>query len=221
MLNPDTTVIFLDVDDTLLDNDRFGTDLGAHLEHTLGAAQRDRYWEIFTRLRTELGYADYLTALQRLRSGLEDDPALLRMSEFMLEYPFRERLYPFALEALAHLRTLGLTAVLSDGDVVFQPRKIQRAGLWGAVDGRVQICVHKERELPAAQRRFPAAHYVVIDDKPNILAAIKTALGSAVTTVFVRQGHYANAPGAADVSPGPDHSIAGIGDLFNWRSADF
>jgi FMN phosphatase YigB (HAD superfamily) len=189
VLNPDDTVIWLDVDDTLLDNDRFGADLGAELEHRLGAAQRDRYWEIFNRLRGELGYADYLAALQGLRAGLEDEPALLRMSEFMLEYPFRDRLYPFALESLAHLRTLGLTAVLSDGDVVFQPRKIQRSGLWGAFDGRVQICVHKESELDAAMRRFPAGHYVMIDDKPKILAAMKTVLGAKLTTVFVRQGH--------------------------------
>ena len=154
-MTPSAIVFLVDVDNTLLDNDRFAADLGARLEEAFGAAQRERYWAIFARLREELGYADYLAALQSFRIDLDDDPDLLHMSTFMLEYPFAERLYPQALAAVAHLRTLGLPVVLSDGDVVFQPRKIQRSGIWEAVEGRVLIYLHKERMLDAMQRRFP------------------------------------------------------------------
>ncbi len=169
-------VFLLDVDNTLLDNDRFGADLGARLEQAFGAVQRDRYWAIFTALREELSYADYLAALEKFRVGLDDDPDLLQMSSFMLEYPFADRLYPRALEAIAHLSTLGLPVVLSDGDVIFQPRKIQRSGIWNAVQGRVLIYVHKERALDAMQRRYPARHYVMVDDKTQLLAAMKRVL---------------------------------------------
>ena len=148
-------MFLLDVDNTLLDNDRFAADLGARLEQSFGAAERQRYWTIFAKLRDEVGYADYLAALQKFRIGMDDDPSLLQMSAFLLEYPFADRLYPRALEAIAHLRALGLPVILSDGDMVFQPRKIQRSGLWDAVDGRVLIYVHKERMLEAMQRRYP------------------------------------------------------------------
>jgi FMN phosphatase YigB (HAD superfamily) len=214
-------VFLLDVDNTLLDNDRFGADLGARLEQAFGADQRDRYWAIFAALREELSYADYLAALEKFRFGLDDDPDLLQMSSFMLEYPFADRLYPRALEAIAHLSTLGLPVVLSDGDVVFQPRKIQRSGIWNAVAGRVLIYVHKELALDAMQRRYPARHYVMVDDKPLLLAAMKRALGEKLTTVFVHQGHYAAQSTNTAIDPPPDLEIERIGDLLDHDRADF
>ena len=216
-------VFLLDVDNTLLDNDGFAADLDAHLAQVFGAAERARYWALYAEARGQLGYADYLATLQQFRIGLDDDPALLRISGFLLDYPFAARLYPRALEAIAHLRTLGLPVVLSDGDVVFQPRKIQRSGIWDAVEGRVLIYLHKEHMLPAMQQRFPVAHYVMVDDKPQLLAAMKQALDGKLTTVFVRQGHYAS---AADIpiNPAPDRTIEHIGDLCNrdlaWFSVD-
>jgi FMN phosphatase YigB (HAD superfamily) len=221
VLNETQMVFLLDVDNTLLDNDRFAEDLGDRLGQTFGAAERARYWQIFARLREQLGLADYLASLQAFRAGLDDHPDLLAMSEFLLEYPFAARLFPRALDAVAHLNTLGRAAVLSDGDVVFQPRKIQRSGIWEAVGGRVMIYVHKERELDHVLRRYPAQHYVMVDDKPNLLAAMKSALGSRLTTVFVRQGHYALAAESNSVDPAPDVTIERIGDLINLDLSDF
>jgi FMN phosphatase YigB (HAD superfamily) len=206
-------VFLLDVDNTLLDNDRFAADLGQRLASAFGAAERDRYWDLFARLREELGRADYLEALQSFRTGLEDHPALLRMSEFMLDYPFENLVYPDALESIAHLATQGTPVVLSDGDVVFQPRKVQHSGIWAAVEGRVLIYLHKERSLAAMQSRFPAAHYVMVDDKPNLLAAMKRVLGARLTTVWVRQGHYALAASIDSIEPRPDRNIERIGAL--------
>ncbi|HEY1438929.1 MAG TPA: HAD family hydrolase [Casimicrobiaceae bacterium] len=214
-------VFLLDVDNTLLDNDRFGADLGARLELAFGAEQRDRYWGIFAALREELSYADYLAALQKFRVGLDGNPELLQMASFMLEYPFANRLYPRALEAIAHLGSLGLAVVLSDGDVVFQPRKIQRSGIWDAVDGRVLVDVHKERALDAMRQRYPARHYVMIDDKPRLLAAMKRALGEKLTTMFVHQGHYAAESAGTAIDPPPDLEIERIGDLLDHDLPDF
>jgi FMN phosphatase YigB (HAD superfamily) len=214
VLAGDGVVILLDVDNTLLDNDRFGADLGDRLTQLFGATERERYWAIFAALRSELGYADYLTTLQKFRAGLEQHPQLLLMSQFMLEYPFAERLYPGALETVAHLRTLGLPVILSDGDIVFQPRKIQRSGIWRAVDGRVIVGVHKELSLDAMRQRFPAAHYVMVDDKPQLLVAMKRLLGPQLTTVFVRQGHYAAESRDAVFDPAPDTCIDRIADLL-------
>jgi FMN phosphatase YigB (HAD superfamily) len=211
----------LDVDNTLLDNDRFAADLGARLEAAFGVSERARYWAIFNQLREQLGLADYLGSLQQFRTGLDDHPELLAMSEFLLEYPFAARMFPGALEAVAHLRTLGLPVVLSDGDIVFQPRKIQRSGIWEAVEGRVMIYLHKERVLDHMQQRYPAKHYVMVDDKPNLLAAMKTILKDKLTTVFVRQGHYAIAPESSSVTPSPDMTIERIGDLIDHHSSDF
>jgi FMN phosphatase YigB (HAD superfamily) len=207
------TVFLFDVDNTLLDNDAVQADLSAHLEAECGAAARERYWSIFEALRAELGYADYLGALQRYRLENLDDPQLLTLSFFLLDYPFATRLYPGALEALAHCQRLGPTVILSDGDVVFQPRKVQRAGLWQAVSGRVLIYLHKEQMLAAVARRYPAAHYVVVDDKLRILAAIKGSWGSRVTTVFVRQGHYALDAREVGSYPPADLTLERIADL--------
>lgn len=213
-------VFLLDVDNTLLDNDRFAADLGDALEQAFGAIERDRYWAIYAQLRDELGYADYLGALQRFRAGLDNDPSLLQMSGWLLEYPFAERLYPHALDTIAQLRALGPTVILSDGDVVFQPRKIQHAGLWTALDGKVLIYLHKQQMLVAMQQRYPAAHYVMVDDKPQILADMKQRLGHKLTTVFVRQGHYA-AAAPTGLQPAPDITIACIGDLRERKLEDF
>ena len=221
MLNTGDVIFLLDVDNTLLDNDRFGADLGDRLEQAFGASERARYWEIFGRLRDELGLADYLATLQAFRTGLDDHPDLLAMSEFLLEYPFAARLFPRALEAVAHLNTLGRPVVLSDGDIVFQPRKIQRSGIWDAVRGRVMIYLHKERVLDHMQQRYPARHYVMVDDKPNLLAAMKSVLKDRLTTVFVRQGHYALAAQSNSVDPAPDMIIERIGDLMNHTLSDF
>jgi FMN phosphatase YigB (HAD superfamily) len=221
VLNAASTAFLLDVDNTLLDNDRFAADLGDRVESCFGAAQRARYWDIFAQRRTALGLADYLGSLQEFRVGLDDDPQLLDMSQFLLEYPFTSRLFPRALEAIAHLRTLGSPIVLSDGDIVFQPRKIQRSGIWDAVEGRVMIYLHKEKVLDHMQRRFPAKHYVMVDDKANLLAAMKSVLGAQLTTVFVRQGHYALAAESNSVVPAPDLVIERIADLLNHNSTDF
>jgi len=188
-------VFLLDVDNTLLDNDRIIADLRRHLEHEFGAAGAERYWTIFEQLRTELGYVDYLGALQRYRDAIDHDGdrdhRLLQMSNFLLDYPFADRLYPRALAVVAHLSTLGKTVILSDGDVVFQPRKVWRSGLWDAVQGRVLIYVHKEERLDQVQRLYPAERYVLVDDKLRLLTAAKQVLRDRLVTVFPRQGHYA------------------------------
>jgi FMN phosphatase YigB (HAD superfamily) len=221
VLNEAAAVFLLDVDNTLLDNDRFTADLGDRLESCFGAGERARYWDIFAHRRAKLGLADYLGSLQDFRAGLDDNPRLLDMSQYLLEYPFASRLFPSALEAIAHLRTLGSPVVLSDGDIVFQPRKIQHSGIWDAVEGRVMIYVHKEKALDHVQRRFPAEHYVMVDDKANLLAAMKMSLRTQLTTVFVRQGHYALAAESNSVVPAPDLVIERIGDLINHNLTDF
>jgi FMN phosphatase YigB (HAD superfamily) len=191
MIFPGDVVFLFDVDNTLLDNDRVQEDLRNHLESEFGAGSRDRYWAILEGLRVELGYTDYLGALQRYRLENLSDPRLLSMSSFLVDYPFADRLYPGALEALAYVRPWGRTVILSDGDVVFQPRKVQRSGLWEAVEGRVLIYVHKEQMLADVERHYPAHHYMMIDDKLRILTAMKAILGDRLTTVFPRQGQYA------------------------------
>jgi len=216
MGNVARTVFLFDVDNTLLDNDAIQNDLSAHLEREVGLASRDRYWQIFEELRTELGYADYLGALQRYRLEHEDDEQLLRISFFLLEYPFASRLYPGSLAALARCGTVGSTVILSDGDVVFQPLKVQRAGLWQAVEQRVLIYLHKERMLDAIVRRYPAEHYVMIDDKLRILAAMKVAWRERLTTVFARQGHYAHDPRELAAWPPADVTLEHIGELVDY-----
>jgi FMN phosphatase YigB (HAD superfamily) len=206
------TVYLVDVDNTLLDNDRIQADLKRHLEKEFGAACRDRYWTILEQLFVELGYRDYLGALQRYRVEHPHDIDLLKMSSYLVDYPFANRLYPGALDVLELLGTSGETVILSDGDVVFQPRKVERSGIFEAVDGRVLIYIHKEQELEDVERRYPADHYVLIDDKPHILAAVKGAWGERVTTVLPRQGQYAN---AADADSLPaDLRVERISDLL-------
>jgi FMN phosphatase YigB (HAD superfamily) len=211
------SVVFLfDVDNTLLDNDRVSADLKHHLEKEVGHERQQRYWAFFEQLRAELGYADYLGALQRYRSEYPRDPHLLTVSHFLTEYPFANRLFPNSLDVLDHVKQFGRPVILSDGDVVFQPQKIRRSGLFEAVDGDVLIYVHKELELDDVAERYPADNYVLIDDKLRILTAIKSAWGSQVITVFPRQGHYATDPKALASYPPADITISRIGELADY-----
>ncbi|MEP7073136.1 MAG: HAD family hydrolase [Nitrosospira sp.] len=216
MTRPEELVFLFDVDNTLLDNDRVIEDLRDHLVHEFGCESSDLYWTLFESLRTELGYADYLGALQRYRISNINNPDLLLMSGFLLEYPFADRLYANAIDALSHARRWGQTVILSDGDVVFQPRKIQRSGLWEAVEGRVLIYIHKEKMLHAIEARYPARHYVMVDDKLRILAAMKDNMGARLSTVFPRQGHYAHDPENAVLYPPADITLECIGDLVHY-----
>jgi hypothetical protein len=208
-------VFLLDVDNTLLDNDRIVADLMRHLEREVGSERQQRYWEIFEELRGELGYADYLGALQRYRVEHPRDPHLLTVSHFLVNYPFADRLFPNSLDVIEHLRAWGPTVILSDGDVVFQPRKVERSGIFEAVERNVLIYIHKEVELDDVERRYPAERYVLVDDKLRILAAVKKVWGKRVTTVFPRQGHYATDPQALDGHPPADVTIERIGELLD------
>jgi FMN phosphatase YigB (HAD superfamily) len=208
-----STVFLLDVDNTLLDNDSVTADLKEHLVANFGEERARRYWELFEQLRSELGYADYLGALQRYRIENPRDTNLLEASLFLLHYPFANRVYPGALDVIHHLERRGRVAILSDGDVVFQPHKIERSGILDAVEGNVLIYVHKEEMLDDVERRYPAEHYVMVDDKVRILTAMKAIWGDRLTTVFVRQGHYALDAASVAEYPPADVVIERIGDL--------
>ena len=211
------TVFLLDVDNTLLDNDAVIADLRLHLVEAFGPECDRRYWEIFEQLRTELGYADYLGALQRYRIEHPHETQAVKISLFLLHYPFAGRVYPGAFDAIDALQGRGRTAILSDGDVVFQPRKIERSGLWAAVEGEVLIYIHKEQMLDDVARRYPARRYVMVDDKLRILAAMKRVWGDRLTTVFVRQGHYASDPSVLAEYPEADVSVGTIGEVVDLR----
>jgi len=209
-----TLVFLFDVDNTLLDNDRVTADLKRQLEREVGHERQERYWAIFEELRTELGYADYLGALQRYRANYPRDPHVLTVSEFLLHYPFANRLFPNSLDAVDYVKQFGTPVILSDGDVVFQPHKIHDSGLFDAFDGAVLIYIHKEVELEDVEKRYPADHYVLVDDKLRILTAVKKTWNERVTTVFVRQGHYALDEKAISAYPRADLTIERIGDLI-------
>jgi FMN phosphatase YigB (HAD superfamily) len=208
-------VLLFDVDNTLIDNDCMQAHLKQHLEAAYGAAARDRYWDILEQLRGELGYVDYLGALERFRIEKIHRPDVLRMSSWLVDYPFAERLYPGALAAIRHAQQWGTAVILSDGDAVLQPRKVERSGLWGAVDNHVLIYVHKERELADVEKFYPADHYVLIDDKLHILAAVKKIWRERVTTVFPKQGHYAFDARILAENPPADIELAKIGDFVS------
>ena len=213
------TVFLFDVDNTLLDNDRIQSDLGKHLAENYGAEVRDRFWVIFEQLRAELGYADYLGALERYRLEAMHHPKVLRIANWLVDYPFQERLYPNAIEVVKTAKQAGVTAILSDGDAVFQPRKIEKSGLWPVFGDSVLIYVHKELELADVESHFPARHYVLIDDKPRILDAIKHVWRDRVTTVFPRQGHYAADQRIMSEFPPADITIDHIGELLEYDLA--
>lgn len=206
-------VSLFDVDNTLLDNDRVVADMMRYLDAEVGHERQQRYWAIFEDLRKELGYADYLGALQRYRVENPRDSHLLAVSSFLVNYPFANRLFPNSLDALERFRQWGPVVILSDGDVVFQPRKIERSGLQEAVDSNILIYVHKELELDDVERRYPAEHYVLVDDKVRILDAVKKSWGDRVTTVFPRQGHYARDEKEVAKYRKPDVAVERIGDL--------
>jgi FMN phosphatase YigB (HAD superfamily) len=212
---PHEVVFLLDVDNTLLDNDAVIEDLKQHLIDACGAECQRRYWELFEQLREELGYADYLGALQRYRVEHPRDPHLLGISLFLLHYPFADRLYPGALDVVARLRRLGPVVILSDGDVVFQPRKVERSGLWAAVEGEVLVYIHKEQMLDDVEQRYPARRYVVVDDKLRVLTAIKAVWRERSTTVFVRQGHYATDVRLVASQPPADVNVDRIAELLD------
>jgi FMN phosphatase YigB (HAD superfamily) len=209
-------VFLVDVDNTLLDNDHVAADLKKYMTRALGVERQQRYWALFEELRRELGYADYLGALQRYRIENHRDAQLLTVSSFLVNYPFANRLFPGSLDVIEKLNTWGPTVILSDGDVVFQPRKVERSGLQDAVEGRVLIYIHKEEELEDVEARYPAEHYVLVDDKLRILTAIKKVWGKRLTTVFPRQGHYAHDAKALATFPPPDIAIERIGDLLQY-----
>jgi FMN phosphatase YigB (HAD superfamily) len=217
MITTRPPVFLVDVDNTLIDNDRIQSDLRRHLEREFGADCRDRYWAILEQLFTDLGYRDYLGALQRYRVEHPQDIHLLTMSSYLVDYPFANRLYPGSLDVIEHFAAWGRVVILSDGDVVFQPRKVERSGIFEAVNGHVLIYIHKEEELDDVARRYPAEHYVLVDDKPRILAAVKNVWGDSVTTVLPRQGQFARAPGLAD--PPADLTVERIADLLQYDLA--
>jgi FMN phosphatase YigB (HAD superfamily) len=209
-------VVLFDVDNTLLDNDRVTMDLSKFLEKEVGHKRKERYWEIFEDLRSELGYADYLGALQRYRVENPCESHVLMVSHFLVNYPFANRLYPNSLDAIDHAKRFGQVVILTDGDVVFQPRKIERSGLMEAVERNILIYIHKEKELDDVERRYPADHYVMVDDKLRILDAMKKIWGTRVTTVFAKQGHYALDPSIVDAYPKPDITLNRIGELTEY-----
>lgn len=213
-------VFLLDVDNTLLDADRVTADLGRYLDETIGHDRQQRYWALFKQLRDELGYADYLGALQRYRIEYAHDPHILMVSNFLLNYPFSNRLFSDALTVVNHLKQRGPVVLVSDGDAVFQPHKIERAGLFDAVDGHVLIYVHKEQELDDIEARYPAEHYVLIDDKLRILSAAKQVWGPRVTTIFLQQGHYAQTVNVRNAFSAADVSLARISDLLQYQLDD-
>jgi FMN phosphatase YigB (HAD superfamily) len=217
----DEIVFLFDVDNTLLDNDRIEADISLHVEQQFGTAGRARFWAIFEELRSEFGFANYLGTVQRYRLEELQDPRILELSSFLLGYPFHSRLYPRVLDTLAHIRAFGRTVILSDGDAVFQPHKIRRAGLWEAVEGRVLIYVHKERMLEDVQHHYPAQRYVMVDDKPGILAAMKEIWGKRLTTVFPHQGHYARASDSMATSARADITVEHVAELINRSYSDF
>ena len=218
--NDRPNIVFLfDVDNTLIDNDRVASDLKRHLNEKVGEASAQHYWDIFENLRSELGYADYLGALQRYRVEKPREPKLLEVSYFMINYPFANRLYPESLDSVDHAKKLGRAVILSDGDVVFQPRKIDRSGLYDSFEGNVLIYVHKEAELPDVESKYPADHYVMVDDKVRLLTAIKEYWGKRVTTVFPRQGHYALDQKLVSQYPEPDITLERIGELKDYSLA--
>jgi FMN phosphatase YigB (HAD superfamily) len=217
---PRSKVVFLfDVDNTLLDNDRVIDDLRRHIGRAFGHEAAQDYWRVFENLRSELGYADYLGALQRFRAEHPHEPRLLTISRFLLDYPFADRVYPEALQVIEHVKQASPAVILSDGDVVFQPHKVERSGLSEAVAERVLIYVHKEMELEDVERRHPAGHYVLVDDKLRILSAVKAIWGARVTTIFVGQGHYAEDPEILAKYPAADIRIRSIGELLQYDPA--
>jgi len=214
-------VFLFDFDNTLVDSDRFKVDLSEHLEQTFGQSGLDSFWSIHYEMRKLRGYADHLGTVQAFRNGREGNPAIMQLAAYLLDYPFAQRLYPKALQVIAHLSAFGLPVVFTEGDMVYQPRKLKASGVWDAVAGRVMIPLHKLNALAEMQERYPARHYVMIEDKPLLIAEMKTQMGEQLTTVLVRQGHYALRPEHQATTPPPDLTVEKISDLLDFDRSHF
>ena len=210
------TVLLFDVDNTLVNNDHIIADLMLHITDQFGREPQQRYAAILEELRTLLGYVDYLGALQQYRREFPHQSHMLAISKYLVNYPFANRLYPASLDVLEKAAQFGAVVILTDGDVVFQPRKLERSGIAEAVDGRVLLYIHKELELADVEKNYPADHYVLFDDKLRILDEVKKTWGARVTTVFVRQGHYANDSAEVAKLRPSDVAIERVGDLLAY-----
>lgn len=210
----DSVICLLDFDNTLIDNDRIVADLLSYLQHEVGDTCRRRYWEIFEELRAKFDYTDYLGALQRFRDEHPHDPHLVSLSLFLLNYRFDKVLFPDTLRVVEHVNKWSRPVILADGDVLLQSHKLARSGVYDAVEKRVLICIHKENELDMVLERYPADHYVMVDDKLRILTAMKEKWGDRLTTVFPRQGHYALDPDILGKYPAADVTIESVGELL-------
>ena len=219
-----TTLVFLiDVDNTLIDNDNVKNDLDAHLRVEIGPALTDRFWELYEQAREQSGVVNIPLALAWLREktplSVLDQQTYLHIHSLFDNYPFFKALYPHTLETLQYLRTLGLTVIVSDGDMFFQAEKIHHSHLAEAVEGRVLIYTHKQQHLHEIMQQYPADHYAMIDDKPQILADAKSIMGDRLTTVFVQQGKYAAGQKLANFTP--DISVLHIADLMQVSVEQF
>lgn len=210
----DSVVCLLDFDNTLIDNDRIVADLLGYLQREVGDICRRRYWEIFEELRAKFDYTDYLGALQRFRDEHPHDPHLVSLSLFLLNYPFHKVLFPKALDVVAHVKQWSQPVMLADGDVLLQSYKLAQSGVYDVVERQVLICIHKENELDMVAERYPADHYVMVDDKLRVLTAMKEKWGDKLTTVFPRQGHYALDPDILGKYPAADVTIESVGELL-------
>jgi FMN phosphatase YigB (HAD superfamily) len=218
-----TLVFLIDVDNTLLDNDKVKKDFDAHLQAELGPELTQRFWELYEQVRQEKSVIDIPESLRRLRQETPlskmDEQTYDHVVSIFENYPFFQALYPHALETLAYLSTLGTTVIVSDGDCFFQAEKIYHSNLADAVEGRVLIYTHKQEHLDEIMQCYPADHYAMIDDKPQILADAKALLGSKLTTVFVKQGKYATDKLPENFTP--DIEVSHIGDLRKYTAAQF
>ncbi|MFN2465530.1 MAG: HAD family hydrolase [Candidatus Dormibacteria bacterium] len=213
-------VFLIDIDNTLIDNDRVKADMEAQIRQLAGPSGSEDFWNLYEEVREELDYVDLPITLARFRAQRPDVRKFPQISAMLLGYPFEDALYPEALHVVEHLKRMGKVVVLSDGDPVFQPAKIARIGMADAVDSNVLIYAHKEQHLDEVTDLYPAEHYVVIDDKPGVLGRMKARLGPRVTTVQVRQGKYASV-GAEEPGPAPDRTFAGIAGCLQLSEADF
>jgi FMN phosphatase YigB (HAD superfamily) len=218
-----TLVFLLDVDNTLIANDDIKEDINEHLKVQMGEQLTARFWDIYEQARNDSEVVNIPLALERLREETPldalDEETYRHVHSIFDNYPFYDKLYPYALETLRHLRTLGLTVIVSDGDMFYQPEKIFRSDLAEIVEGRVLIYKHKQQHLEEIKRFYPADRYVMIDDKPQILADSRLIMGDVLTTVFVKQGKYALIQHPDGFTP--DISVLHIGDLRSCSAAQF
>ncbi len=224
MTAPLRLTIFVDVDNTLIDNDAAKEEMDRRLVSVVGPEEAKRFWAVYEEVRREFGVVDIPRALARFEATSELDEENLgrrvALAEVFMDFPFREYLFPDALATLGHLRLLGRLALLSDGDEVFQPVKIARSGLADAVDGYVLVYPHKEAHHGELEAIFPADHYILVDDKLEVIGRFREQFTSPLTTVFVRQGKYATAAGPPPW-PGADIVVERIGDLRGYSQEAF